>query len=325
MVGRIAEHQDRIVRREQLTAAGLSESTVDRMLERGQLIRVFPGVYLVGVPGLSHREFLRACVAFAGPHAWPDGRSCLELRALLPVKTGVATLLTTRDLETPIRTDTELRDGGLGVLKTRRVRSADEVQSELVDGFLTTSLVRAFADLAVSDGPSALARAWREATFLSLLDAPAIKRELDERRRPGNPAVRERLRNAPPVTRPGMVVRSRSGELAFLELVRELGLPEPLVNVPILVNGFRLVPDFRWLNGLVVETDGGMHDLPWHQLEDAERTAHLESAGLRVYRQRNSELGSDWFGSGRRLLDAYAAQERLAALSQPRSVSTLKR
>ena len=99
--------------RAQLLAAGIASTSIDRLLARGQVIAVFRGVYLVGVPGLTHREFLRACVLHAGPLAWPYGRSGLELRGVVKDKPGWATLLTTKDMATQTRTMVPLNDGGL--------------------------------------------------------------------------------------------------------------------------------------------------------------------------------------------------------------------
>ena len=54
---------------------------------------------------------------------------------------------------------------------------------------------------------------------------------------------------------------------------------------------------------LVIEVDGGRHDLPEAQLHDAERDAWLNAQGYRVLRLRDR----DAFG------DPYAAAERVAA------------
>jgi len=54
---------------------------------------------------------------------------------------------------------------------------------------------------------------------------------------------------------------------------------------------------------LVIEVDGGRHDLPEAQLHDAERDAWLNAQGYRVLRIRDR----DAFG------DAYAAADRIAA------------
>jgi very-short-patch-repair endonuclease len=64
------------------------------------------------------------------------------------------------------------------------------------------------------------------------------------------------------------------------------GLARPDVNVPLVVAGRRVIPDFRWPSRrLIVEADGAA----WHGHrpageDDAERQALLEAHGERVLR-----------------------------------------
>ena len=75
-------------------------------------------------------------------------------------------------------------------------------------------------------------------------------------------------------------------EEAVLGLVLRGGLAPPKVNVPLLVHGRLVMPDFRWPEQrLVVEADGAT----WHESkvareDDAERQALLELTGERVIR-----------------------------------------
>ena len=83
-----------------------------------------------------------------------------------------------------------------------------------------------------------------------------------------------------------VLAEARSGSRSVPEaelraLLAASGLPAPLVNVPIVVDGETLVPDFRW-GMFIVEVDSK----EWHLLEPGswERTLHrrmkLEGAGL---------------------------------------------
>ena len=311
-IGLLAAGQDRLVARWQLVATGVSTSTIDRLLKRGFLIGVFPGVYLVGVPSLSHREFLRASMLLVGKGAACSLRTGLELRLVLPVKAGFATVTTSRhNVVGRHRTLVPMTDGGHGILTVRE--SALPVEMELVDGFDTTLLPRTLVEFAECSGTKLLARAWREASFRSLLVPAEIERELREHRRPGNDAIRERLRNAYPVTRPGIELRSREGEHAFLELVRELGLPEPLVNVPIDALGANYVGDFFFPDvGLVIETDGGQHELPEQKASDNVRRMDFFAAGIDVLHVSNERLASHRQWCRERVLAAYARQKKRA-------------
>jgi hypothetical protein len=75
-------------------------------------------------------------------------------------------------------------------------------------------------------------------------------------------------------------------EDVVLDLIARGGLEPPDVNVPLLLNGRRVIPDFRWPDArLVVEADGAQwHDNPLAREDDAERQALLEAHGERVIR-----------------------------------------
>jgi very-short-patch-repair endonuclease len=79
--------------------------------------------------------------------------------------------------------------------------------------------------------------------------------------------------------------RSLLEDLA-LDVIRAAGLERPDVNVPISIEGRRVIPDFRFpRRRLVVQADGAR----WHgdrlaREDDAERQALLEAHGERVIR-----------------------------------------
>jgi len=51
-------------------------------------------------------------------------------------------------------------------------------------------------------------------------------------------------------------------------------------------------PDFIIGNRLIVEVDGGIHDLDYHKTPDIIRQRALENMGYSVYRVRNKEVES---------------------------------
>lgn len=313
----IGARHGRVVTRERLLATGVDRGTIQRLRRRGYLTNVFRGVgvYLVGFDRMTHREFLHSCVLFAGPFAWPAARTGLELRGLVKEKSGFVTLLTTREISTPLRSVVQLEDDGFGILSTTTVGPTASVETEFVAGFHTTLLPRTIVEFAGQEGAHELKNVWREATFRCLLDPPVIEHELDVHRRKGSPLVRERLKNAYPVTRPGMVIRSKEGELRFLELVQELGLPEPLVNVWLNLDGQRYRADFYWEKiGLVVETDGRQHELEWHKAADGIRAVDLFVTDIDVVHLPNAALDErpEWYRS--RLRRAYERQSKRSAL-----------
>jgi very-short-patch-repair endonuclease len=64
---------------------------------------------------------------------------------------------------------------------------------------------------------------------------------------------------------------------------------------------------------LVIEVDGGRHDLPEAQLRDAERDAWLNAQGYRVLRIRDR----DAFGNADAVADRIAAEIQRSPPSQP--------
>jgi hypothetical protein len=81
-------------------------------------------------------------------------------------------------------------------------------------------------------------------------------------------------------------------EFRLLRLLRESGLPEPLVNARIPVaGGDPIEPDYLWPRArLVVELDGCGHARPWTQRTDERRDQRFKAAGFRVIRCTNTTL-----------------------------------
>jgi len=65
-VRRVAEAQEGVVGRGQLTECGLSGGEISRWLAQGRLIRILPGVYALGHTRLTWRGRLFAALLYAG-------------------------------------------------------------------------------------------------------------------------------------------------------------------------------------------------------------------------------------------------------------------
>ncbi|HLM31639.1 MAG TPA: DUF559 domain-containing protein [Solirubrobacterales bacterium] len=78
----------------------------------------------------------------------------------------------------------------------------------------------------------------------------------------------------------------RALEDVVLDLLLDAGFEHPEVNKPLIVDGQRIIPDFRWpAQRLIVEADGAAwHDGKVTREDDARRQAVLEAAGQRVVR-----------------------------------------
>jgi very-short-patch-repair endonuclease len=147
-------------------------------------------------------------------------------------------------------------------------------------GIPVTSPVRTAYDLAMQLPYRPLRRAVRQAVSLHLLDVEGLARALPRLgRRRGASKIRRILVEGPPPTRTAL-------EDVVLDLILEAGLEAPDVNVPLVIDSRRIVPDFRWpKRRLVIEADGAAwHDHKIAREDDAERQALLEANGDRVLR-----------------------------------------
>jgi hypothetical protein len=147
-------------------------------------------------------------------------------------------------------------------------------------GVPVTAPARTLLDLATVFAPSPLRRAVRQAYAARRVN----QRELVELlarsgRRSGVRALRAIVSDGPAPTRSEL-------EDVVLDLILRGGLPMPDVNVALILDGRRVIPDFRWPDlRLVVEADGAAwHDDPLARADDAERQALLEAHGERVLR-----------------------------------------
>ena len=64
-------------------------------------------------------------------------------------------------------------------------------------------------------------------------------------------------------------------------------------------------PDFIIGNRLIVEVDGGIHDLDYRKTPDRIRQRALKNMGYSVYRVRNKEVESSPFDVAGRIVDSY--------------------
>ena len=148
------------------------------------------------------------------------------------------------------------------------------------DGIPVTSPARTLVDLAAVLGPRALRRAVGQAQALRLVSLAQLAAALERTGpRRGRGALRGILAAGPAPTRSEL-------EDVVLALILRGGLARPEVNVPLILDGRRVIPDFRWpARRLVLEADGAAwHDHRVAREDDAERQALLERHGERVLR-----------------------------------------
>jgi very-short-patch-repair endonuclease len=173
---------------------------------------------------------------------------------------------------------------GLRVHRTKVLEPRDVVHHR---GIPVTSPARTLIDLSSVLPEIGLRRATSRALSLRLLSVAQLVEALHRlgRGRRGIGKLRRILAGGPAPTRTEL-------EDLVLEFLLSSGFARPAVNRPLILDGRRVVPDFRWPEQqLVVEADGAAwHDHKLAREDDAERQALLESHGERVLRLTWSQV-----------------------------------
>ena len=147
-------------------------------------------------------------------------------------------------------------------------------------GIPVTSPARTLVDLASLLDYRRLRRAVRQAQANRLVSLPQISETMNRL------GTRRGVRNLRRILAAGPAPTRSELEDVVLDLILSGGLKHPEVNVPLDLDGRRVIPDFRWPEQqLVVEADSAQ----WHEgklakEDDAERQALLEAQGERVLR-----------------------------------------
>ena len=266
----LAARQHDVVGRAQLLRLGVTARAIDVRLANHRLRRLYRGVYAVGRTDLSPDAWCVAAVLLAGPGASISHRTC-------GAHVGV---LRWRPEHADVTVPHERRQ-----LPQIRVHygaiAADELT--VVRGVPCTGLSRTLLDLAGVLPPSAVAAAMAEAVVLRLRDTVSVPQLLARYpHKPGAGVMRQLLAEGVPGRR-----RTRSElETAFLEFLRERGLPLPETNVPLRLGQKWIEADCVWRDRrLVVELDGRQAHLTAHAFEkDRSRDRALLAAGWRSTR-----------------------------------------
>ncbi len=161
-------------------------------------------------------------------------------------------------------------------------------------------------------GVPSLRRMVERAAVRRLLDIDAVDRAMEQaKRRRGIRALRLILEDWR--TDDGSVPDLRSEfEALVLPQLLAMGLPRPVCNKTLVIDGERLIPDFLWeRQRVVVETDGeDTHGTPVAFQRDRRRDQILVAAGYRVSRatwdQMHNELDAVVKRIARTLLQAGA-------------------
>jgi len=297
-ISRVADRQYGVVSIRRLRALGLSESQIRRRVADGRLRPLHLGVYAVGHAELTLRGRWMAAVIALGPGTLLSHRDAAALWGLVDVGSRTAI-----DVTAPGSARRNRRR--LVVHVSRQLHADDCAVRERIP---VTAVARTLLDLAEVVDPRTLQRAYEKAEQLGLLDLRAVEAVLE--RSQGRRRATALL--ALTAYDPAAAARARSEfERAFLDLVRDAGLPPPQVNV--LVDGYEV--DCYWPSAnLVVELDSYEFHRDREAFErDREKIAELRLAGREVlpltYRQLTRRR--DWVvGAVNELLRRASPAER---------------
>jgi hypothetical protein len=270
----LAEKQYGVVSGDQLLGLGYSPRSIARGVETGRLHRIHRGVFAVGHTGLPDHGICLAGVLTRGAGALLSYGSAAWLWGLAPT------------LELPVEVSVPWRGHGRKAPHLHHCPALRAVDSTSHEGIPVTAVPRTLLDYA-STKPRRLQGAVERAERLGLLDIDAVDLLLDEVR---GHAGRKRLRLALAIYRDPAFTRS-GGELRFLELMREAGLPRPRVNC--FTAGYEV--DFFWEEQrFAVELDGWEAHRTRAAFErDPRRHEDLKLAGIEMVRITGRRLARD--------------------------------
>jgi Protein of unknown function (DUF559) len=231
--------------------------------------RLHHGVYAIGHANITREGRFLAAVKACGVGAVLSHFSAAALWEIVDWDD--------RHPEVTVKDTTPRVHTGLRVHRTRFLEAADVCRER---GVPVTSPARTALDLCSQLPDRAARSAIRRAVSRRLTHFRQLLEILDRQgRRPGATRLRRILGTGAVPTRSEL-------EDAVLDLILAAGLERPDVNVPMTVDGRRVIPDFRWPERkLIVEADGAAwHDNELAREDDAERQALLEAHGERVVR-----------------------------------------
>jgi very-short-patch-repair endonuclease len=299
-IAALAERQHGVVALPQLQALGLSASGVRSRVARGRLHRVHRGVYAVGRPGLTGDGRRMAAVLAYGSGAVLSHRSAAGLWGLRPDNRSSV------ELTVPRRSARRRR--GVDVHASGTLTRSDVT---VEGGIPVTTVARTLVDLGDVAERRTVELAVEQAEVLRLFDLGAIGDALG-RASAGRGA---RVLSSVLEELGGPTLTASDLEEAFLEIVRDAGLPDPAVNAPMtLADGTQARIDFLWRDRrLAVETDShAFHRTRQSRERDARRDQLLRLAGYDPLRftDRQVAYDADWVKSTLLALASRADDER---------------
>lgn len=268
-VAQLAAEEWGVLSCDELRRCGLSRKMIAERVHRAHLHRLNHGVYAVGHTNVPLEGRFLAAVKACGHGAVLSHFSAAVLWEMVEWDD--------RRPEVTVRDTTPRVHPGVLVHRTRYLEPRDRRRRK---GIPVTSPARTALDVASILPTHSARRAVRQALSKRWLAARDLVDILARQsRRPGAKTLRRIIASGPAPTRSVL-------EDVVLDLILGAGLERPDVNVPIVVDGSKVIPDFRWpQRRLVVEADGAAwHENQLAREDDSHRQALLEANGERVIR-----------------------------------------
>ncbi len=268
-VALIAADQEGQITRRQLRACGLDDKAIARRVGSGRLHRMYRGVYAVGHAGVTLEGRFMAAVLACGEHAYLSHFSAAAHLGFMSWEE--------RLLEVTVLGTSRRHVKGIRVHNARSLHWRDTVRHK---GIWVTSPARTLLDLATVLPPNALRSAARRAQALHRVSVPQMLACVARSNgHPGTGALKAVIAGGAAPTRSTL-------EDLVLDLLDDAGIERPEINVPLRVDGLRIIPDFLWRpQRVAIEADSRRwHDHSLTREHDADKQAILEAHGWRVLR-----------------------------------------
>ncbi|HUR49081.1 MAG TPA: DUF559 domain-containing protein [Acidimicrobiales bacterium] len=229
----LAEKQLGLVSCGQALAHGMSRWAVNDRVAGGRWRPVFAGVYLIGVTPPSWEQRLLAACLFAGP------RAVVSHRAAGIVWKLDGLVRAPLEITVPHHEEAALR--GVVVHRSRKLDERDAARRGAIP---VTSIERTLVDLGRYLEPRETEKALESALRMELVTPPAVWTYLEDRggRIPGCRRLRAIL-----LARGNAKPAGSGGEVEFIRLLRQAGLPPPERQFRLqLPSGRVAFLDFAW-------------------------------------------------------------------------------
>ena len=270
----IAAAQHSLLTLADVRSEGGSRAHASRRVQSGRWESPTQGVFRIAGTPWTYEARVLAAVLAAGPGAVASHFCAARLLGLGFSKA---------DPELTIPRGRRHRPDGLRVHESTDL---DRCNARLVDGIPITDPCRTVLDLGRYLREPSLRRAAEEARRLELVTWTSLLHSLLAHARQGRHGIC-RLRE---VVASGMLidgVTDTDSELVALTLLREHGLPEPVLHHQIRANDGELLAeiDLAWLDRMVaIEIDGAVHNDPAVRSKDDARDDLLRDLGWRIRR-----------------------------------------